>query len=381
MIIFLLIIYGLYFICMMALIIGFRRIPLFNMKKDSPLTHFSIVIPFRNESENLPSLLKSISNLNYPSNQFEVLLVNDDSVDGYEEIIKSAIEKSTVSIHLLQNRRLSNSPKKDAITEAIKHSKFDWIITTDADCELPQYWLQTFDSFIQKKNQETNEPIMICGPVIYKSNYSFIQNFQQMDGLSLQAVTLGSFGLKNPILCNGANLAYRKDAFKTVNGFAGNDHIASGDDIFLMEKFKKIFPTKVKYLKSRDAIVSTKPQASWAKLINQRVRWASKTGKQKSHLSIFLGLLVLMVNILFLLLPFAVILDIRNAFFYVGLILFKMFLDLLVIKQTAKLFRRKISFINFPKLAFTYATVVIAVSFKSLNGKYSWKGRNFKNQK
>ncbi|MCB0465985.1 MAG: glycosyltransferase, partial [Aequorivita sp.] len=232
------------------------------MEETKPLTHISVVIPFRNEVENLPNLLKTIDKLKYPSEMFEIIFVNDASEDTSETIISAAIEKSKFSIKLIQNKRISNSPKKDAISEAIKNSNFEWIVTTDADCELPQNWLKTLDGFIQKNN-----PAMVCGPVIYESNGSFIENFQQLDGLSLQAVTIGSFGLSNQLLCNGANLAYQKNAFIKVNGFSGNNHIASGDDIFLLEKMKKAFPKRVQFLKSKDAIVTTKSQQKWRNII------------------------------------------------------------------------------------------------------------------
>lgn len=375
----LLILFGLYFICMLTLVLGFRRISTFDGIMNVPTTHFSLVIPFRNEAENLPSILKSISNLNYPPNLYEVLFVNDDSEDGSEEIIFHHIQKGEISIQLIQNKRLSNSPKKDAITEAIYHSKFAWIVTTDADCELPKNWLKTLDAFIQVQSQKgsKNETVMVCGPVIYKSDNSFIQYFQQMDGFSLQTVTIGSFGLKIPILSNGANLAYRKDAFLAVNGFSGNNHIASGDDIFLMEKIKKAFPQGIKFLKSLDALVSTKPQHSWGKIINQRIRWASKTSKQKSLISIFLGILVVLINLSFLLIPCAIVFDFQNVLFYLFILLIKILSDLMVIQHSASFFGRGISLRKFLALPFAYATIVIIVFFRSLIGKYSWKGRAF----
>ena len=288
-----LILFAAYLVAMAIVIYGFKKVSLFKAEEFAAKSHFSIVIPFRNEAENLTVLLKTVENLNYPSKMFEIIFVNDASEDNSEAIISEAIEKNRFSIKILQNKRISNSPKKDAISEAIKNSNFEWIVTTDADCELPKNWLKTLDAFIQKNN-----PVMVCGPVIYKSNGNFIESFQQLDGFSLQAVTIGSFGMRRPLLCNGANLAYRKDAFLEVNGFSENDHIASGDDIFLLEKMKKSFPRQVQFLKSKQVIVSTKPQSTWKNVLNQRIRWASKTSKQKSTLSLLLGGLVFLVNII-----------------------------------------------------------------------------------
>ncbi|WP_410006926.1 glycosyltransferase family 2 protein [Aequorivita nionensis] len=364
-----------YFICMVAFILGFKKTKVFSSERILSKTRFSVIIPFRNEAENLPSLLKTIAKLNYPFELFEIIFVNDTSEDNSEAIIAAAIEKSKFSIKLIQNKRVSNSPKKDAIQEAIKNSNFEWIITTDADCELPKNWLNVFDSYIQQ-----NDSIMVCGPVIYKSNGSFIDNFQKLDGFSLQSITIGSFGLNIPLLNNGANLAYRKDAFLKVNGFSGNDHIASGDDIFLLEKMKKHFPDRVHFLKTPDVIVSTKPQPSWRNVINQRIRWASKTSKQKNTTSILLGILVFLVNFSVLIIPAFMVFDFENILFYTSLFFFKIITDYLVVRQTALFFDEKIAFWKFLWQPFVYSFIVLAVVLGSFGGNYSWKGRTYEKQ-
>ncbi|WGF93173.1 glycosyltransferase family 2 protein [Aequorivita marisscotiae] len=362
-----------YVICMLILVFGFKKVPLFSEKVAKRTTGFSIVIPFRNEAENLSKLLETIEGLHYPSNMFEIIFVNDASEDTSEQIISEATVKSKLSINLIQNRRRTFSPKKDAITEAVKHANFEWIATTDADCELPKSWLTTLDGFIKK-----NKPMMVCGPVLYKSNGSFIENFQQLDALSLQAVTIGSIGYKNILLSNGANLTYKKEAFIKVNGFKGNDHIGSGDDIFLMEKIKQTFPKKVLYLKSKDAIVITKPQKNWKAVLNQRIRWASKISKQQNKISYFLGMLVFLVNISVLALPFLMIFDSENTTIYIALLGFKIITDYIVLLQSGDFFDIKISFWKFIRQPFLYAIVIVAVVVGSLDGTYLWKGRTFK---
>ncbi len=368
------ILFAIYFYSMVFIVLGYRNVRFFSSEETKPLTHFSVVIPFRNEAANLPNLLKTLNGLKYPSEMFELIFVNDASKDTSETIISEAMEKSRFSIKLIQNKRVSNSPKKDAISEAIKNSNFEWIVTTDADCELPKNWLKTFDTFIQKNN-----PIMVCGPVIYESNGNFIENFQQLDGLSLQAVTIGSFGLRNPLLCNGANLAYKKEAFLKVNGFSGNNHIASGDDIFLLEKMKKAFPKRIQFLKSKETIVFTKPQQTWKNVINQRIRWASKTSKQKGLTSKVLGILVFLMNLSILAFPFFMIFDTENLGFYLLLTAIKIIVDYVVVQQNFSLFGKKSSFWKFLLQTYIYAIIVLIVTLGSFRGNYSWKGRTFEN--
>lgn len=370
------IVFSLYFLCILVLKIGFRKHSVFPNRKSKPKVQFSIIVPFRNEAENLPALLRSISQLNYPHDLFEVIFINDTSEDNSAEIIYNSKEKSGISIKLFENKRRSNSPKKDAISEGIKNAKFDWIVTTDADCELLPNWLRTIDSFIQ--NTAKGEiPKMICGPVLYKPDGSFIQDFQLMDCLSLMSVTIGSFGLNNPILNNGANLIYQKDAFLEVKGFSGNDHIASGDDIFLMEKFKKVFPGQVFFLNSEDAVVYTKPQPNWKNIIIQRIRWASKTSKQKNITSQILGLLVFLTNICLLAMPFLMIFNPKNLLVYILLAISKIGIDFIFIREAGKFFKQRISLSKFSGMSYLYAIVVVMVVFGSLRGSYVWKGRRY----
>lgn len=370
-----LILLALYFFGMVFIVLGYRNVRFFSSEEIRPLTRFSVVVPFRNEAENLPALLKTIENLTYPSELFEVIFVNDASEDTSEAIISAAIKCSEFSLKILQNKRISDAPKKDAISEAVKNSKFEWIITTDADCVLPKNWLKTFDAYIQKNN-----PTMVCGPVIYDSNGSFIENFQQMDGLSLQAATLGSFGLGSPMLCNGANLAYQKDVFIAVGGFSGNEHLASGDDIFLMEKWNKAFPKQVQFLKSKEAIVSTKPQTAWKNVVDQRIRWASKTSRLKNPLSLLVAMLVFLANVSFLAFPVLMIFDTQNLGFYLLLTAVKIIVDYVVMQQNFSLFGNKFSFWKFLGQTYVYALIVLIVTLGSFRGHYSWKGRTFKKQ-
>lgn len=283
-----------YLIFIVGFIYGFDKVEDFELQDLEPKTKFSVIIPFKDEAENLSELLNSIYRLNYPKTLFEIIMVDDDSEDGSVEVIQNVLDTSrkkrdtrTDVIKIIKNSRVTNSPKKDAISSAVAMAKHDWIITTDADCVLPKYWLDTFDECIQN-----HQPNCIVAPVTYNDGSSFLKRFQILDVLSLQGATIGGFGIKLPFLSNGANFGYKKSIFQSVNGFSGNDYLASGDDIFLLEKLKKADSKKVLYLKSNQAIVSTKPVMNLSALIQQRLRWASKTSHNPNWFSKLVGLIV-----------------------------------------------------------------------------------------
>ena len=212
-----------------AFIVGFFKVKKHQYDKNST-TKFSIIIPFRNEVKNLSNLLESILHLSYPKNSFEILFVDDFSDDNSINIIQDKFLKSDVDYQIISNEKKSNSPKKDAIETAISKSKYDVIVTTDADCLVPEFWLHCFNSLLNDSKSN-----MIVAPIRLIYNTSFVQKFQALEVLSLQTITTGAFGLQIPFLANGANLCYKKSDFLDVSGYEGNNHIASGDDIFYLK--------------------------------------------------------------------------------------------------------------------------------------------------
>ncbi|MDW5289236.1 glycosyltransferase family 2 protein [Formosa sp. PL04] len=353
---------------------GFHKLPKFKTKNHSEKTEFSIIIPFRNEAIHLPELLQSISKLNYTKNHFEILFINDSSEDNSEALVSDFIKSHEhFQIKLLQNNRVSNSPKKDAISLAISQSKFEWILTTDADCALPKTWLITFNSFIQQN--KTCQ--FIVAPITYFTTSNFLNIFQWFDVMSLQGATLGGFGIKSPFLCNGANLGYKKEAFYNVNGFSENDTIASGDDIFLLEKISKKHPEGVQYLKSEDAVIYTHAQPTVSDLISQRKRWASKTKAYTNRFSQITGLLVLSMNALLLILFIFSSFEDFPTYVLISICLVKFTIDFILIYKSASFFNQKKPLKWYPLVAVLYPVFCTYVAISSLFTTYTWKDRVF----
>ncbi len=391
---------GLYLILMLLLFFGWRKIPLFELKHSSPEINFSIVIPYRNEAENLPVLLNSILQLKYPRSKFEIILVNDSSEDASKKICSDFKTRyPQLQISLIENHRLSGSPKKDAILTAINKAVFPYILTTDADCKLPEFWLQAFN----EKVLETGAKL-IAGPVatskpklnasisefsrteksVYrqeikkgKKRIKYFHAFQEMDFLSLQIAGAGGFGLNKAFMCNGANLCYQKSAFFELDGFSGNGKIASGDDVFLLQKFadKKL---EIAFLKCKEAIVLTKPQQDLTALISQRIRWAAKTPAYKSLFAKLIGFSVLMMN-------FSLILGCFLTFFkvipYQPVLLaffFKFNVDFALLFYSAEFFHKKDILRNYFWSSLLYPIFSTSVALMSLFIKFEWKGRTYK---
>ena len=375
MIVALYVILGVYLLLIGSFIFGFYRLNTFYPQRTSLNVCFSVIIPFRNEEQHLPKLLSSIVQLDYPKQKFECIFVDDDSNDDSVPLIQRYLTNTGIDFKIINSQRVSPSPKKDAITTAIHQAQFDWIITTDADCLLPQQWLNTFAAFSEKQPTK-----MIVGPVTYTSSAtpSFLTYFQILDFMSLQGSTVGGFGIGHPFQCNGANLAYKKHHFIQLNGFKGNDTIASGDDIFLFEKFIHAFPRQVHFLRSRAAMVSTFPLESWKAVIEQRTRWAAKSGAYNMTFAKLVGLIVLFMNLGVLMSP-AVFFLVDKQLYILGIIPLKLIADVTLIGVTINDYsKKKVRFLPFLLASMWYPFFSIYIVFRALFYRYSWKERKFR---
>lgn len=359
-----------YSILILWMAFGMKKVSLFVITDHKPKTRFSIVVPFRNEAKNLPDLLYSFSQLQYPRDLFEVVFVDDGSDDDSVATLKN-FPALSFAHQIVSNQRHSHSPKKDAITTAVRFAKYDWILTTDADCFVSSDWLKTLDQYIQKNQCE-----MVVGAVSFEAGTSFLHHFQQLDLMALQGATIGSFGIGKPFMCNGANFGYTKNLFQELGGFEGNNTVASGDDVFLLQKAIQRFPEKVAYVKSLSNIVMTKSVTDWKTLLHQRVRWASKASAYQSGfgkalaLVVFAGNLVVVLGLLMALLG-------RFAFWdWYLLFAVKIFADFILLYQTGKFIQNfTVRYYILSNLLYPFFSVL--AGFYALRGRYEWKGRVF----
>jgi len=364
-----LIILSVYILLIGIFIAGFLKTKELKFKNKPSINTFSILIPFRNEKQNLPSLLNSLSKLKYPKELFEILLINDESEDDFMSVINNY---NYLNIRVLNTIRHSKSPKKDAIETGINHSKFNWILTTDADCALPKNWIHSFDEFIQK-----NDSVFIAGPVTFTTSNSFLGNFQLLDFTALIGCTIGGFGINKAFMCNGANLCYQKSIFLKLNGFEGNNTIASGDDIFLLEKMIEKYPKQIHYLKSFDALVTTSTETTLKSLISQRIRWASKTSFYTDTFTNFISLIVFLANIICAAIIIRLIFSQYISTFLITILILKFSIDFCIIFLTLKFLKKQMKIIYFPFVSIVHPFFNLWIGMRSiLNSKYHWKNRN-----
>jgi cellulose synthase/poly-beta-1,6-N-acetylglucosamine synthase-like glycosyltransferase len=235
-----------------------------------PHEFVSIIIPFRNEKENIIANLKSIESQLYPVDKFEVIYVDDSSEDNSVELLKQNIRKNNIRLLSVPENFSINAHKKRAMRYGIENAKGMIIVTTDADCTHNNEWLK---SLMQCFDSVTG---FVSGPVEFEIDNGLFSEFQKLEFAGLVLCGAGLIGAGHPTICNAANIAYRKKVFEEVGGFKDQMNLSSGDDELLMQKIFKDSDFKVNFCINKNAIVKTSANKTISTFYQQRKRWASK---------------------------------------------------------------------------------------------------------
>ena len=364
------------------LIIGWNKTLNFKVISEKNIENavfISVIVVMRNEEENILSLLKDIDKQNYSKNHFELLIIDDFSEDKSKEIVLHFAKNADFKIILFDNHSDNDfdnktniiSPKKRAITQAISKAQGEIILCTDADCGIKLTWLTVMADFYAK-----NEVVCVSAPVYFADASSIFEKIQVVEFASLVGSGAASLGLNMPNMCNGANFSYKKTAFLEVSGYAGVEHLISGDDEFLMHKISLKFPKKVAFLRDERAIVRTKAQKTLNDFVNQRKRWASKWQYYQDFAPKILALFVFSTNLMML---FSGIMAFFDNVFLIP-ILIKFVLEFVFLSQILSFFGEKNKVLYIPLTFLVYPFYVIFIGIVSQQKQlkfFHWKNRKF----
>lgn len=332
----------------------------------------SVIIPFRNESGIILNSVESIRNLDYPDDKLEIIYVDDNSDDDGYKKVKNAIEGGKIKLIKSESTGVGRGAKKKAIQTGIKYSSGEIIFTTDADCTHGKEWLKSMVSKLEEKVG------FVSGPVAYEEEKKLFARIQQMEFAGLVLVGAGLIGIKRPLLCNGANIAYRREAFESVGGFEGNLDISSGDDEFLMQKIAR-GGYNVKFCFENSALVLTKSCKTLREFVMQRRRWSSKGLFYNEKIKV-LGLML--IYFFYISFPVMLILGISTDYFYLRLFWFAIILksafEFGILKNGEILFQQKVKKKLFAGAQFLHIPYIIIIPLLGLFGNYKWKERKLK---
>ena len=296
----------------------------FNLHADEAV---SVIIPFRNEMENLSGLIHSLSEVIYNPDKVEFILVDDHSEDGSCLLVSRLIQNKN-NFRLLKSTGVPG--KKYALLFAVQNSTYENIITSDADCVHQKFWLKHMMSAMINRDL-----VLLSGGVKYKDQNGFLFRFQALDFLSLVGMGAASILAGKAVMCNAANMAFKKTLFLDSFKHLHPEH-PSGDDIFLLNFAKKNYPDKIAYCESKDAMVITSALPSFKKFFRQRIRWASKSIYYNDLSMIVLASVVFLCALFSLLLPLLSFINILYFYIFLALFSLKSLFDYIFLRIAAK---------------------------------------------
>lgn len=356
----------LYLLLIIWLWMGWEKLPMPAIE-DNEGVGFSIVIAVRNEMNTIGRLLEDIDKQTYTSD-FEVIIINDHS----EDLTLQVIEEKKKSFHLaVQVYELKEEQgKKAALKLGIEMARFQNIVTTDGDCRVSKDWLQSMASCFSSKIK------MVVGPVALAHQGSIWSQMQSVEFASLVGSGAATLGWDKATMCNGANLAFRKESFEKVGGYTDNAGFASGDDVFLMHKFAKHWDDSIMFCKRQEAIVLTNPAAGFEEFFEQRKRWAGKWSGYNHLFTLLLGLFIYVSQLSIIIGVVAVLMNWLSLTFFLELAVAKLIFEFLFLKQILNFFKIKMNSIVFLLLQASYPIYVVVVGLTGLLGNTNWKNRN-----
>lgn len=284
----------------------------------------SVIVAARNEEDKIMNLLEDLARQDY--HDLQVIIVDDGSSDAtYHRVSDYLAENPPGKIKIYRrDSKDREGSKKAAIEYGISLADGQIILLTDADCRLSPGWAGAMVHHF-----EDPEVQMVAGLVRYRDIKNLAERFQALEFLGLVASGAGAVGAGVPFMCNGANLAYRKQAFMQVDGFSGNERYRSGDDVFLLHKVKQHYGSRaIRFASSREAIVDTSPAGSFGAFLRQRARWASKSTGYHDAMAITTAITVFLFNMFLVVTLFAGVFYPPLLVVYVATIMLKTVADL-----------------------------------------------------
>ena len=189
----------------------------------------SIVIAAKNEEKNINSLLNSLEKLNYPKENFEVILIDDNSTDKTTELIQSRIsDKNNFALIYADKKKFEG--KKGALTIGIENAKNNFIIITDADCKPETNWLNAIAGGLDYGYD------FVFGVAPIHTGKTFVEKLSAFENLKNSYLTIAAVGLNIPYSAAARSFGFRKTSFERIGGYSNTTETLSGDDDLLIRE-------------------------------------------------------------------------------------------------------------------------------------------------
>ena len=324
----------------------------------------SVIIAARDEENNIANCLTSVLRQTYPSNLFEVIVVDDNSTDNTADICKAFMERfpNLFCIAAPENPNLPGKP--NALACGIEASHGEVILITDADCTVPSTWIEC-----TAQHYEGN--IGLIGGITLQRNANWFEGMQSLDWAFILGMAASTAGLGHQHGSIGNNLSFKRKAYDHVGGYRKLKFSVTEDYTIVQAiidsgQWDYIYPIDSK------TMVESKPCSDWKTLLRQKQRW----GKGALDMKIS-GFLIMVVGFCMHISPF-IMLYWGSVVLSASMLLVKFIFDYIFLYRFLKRVERISDLKWFYYFEMYFIFYVILLPFLVFfGGKVQWKGRTF----
>ena len=324
----------------------------------------SLIVCAKNEAKNLEKHIPLWLNQAY--NNFELILINDASIDESLEVMERFSAKDPrIQIVNVRNNEAFWGNKKYALTLGIKKAKYNLLVFTDADCyPASPKWLTIMAS------KFSSEKKIVLGYGAYEKRKGFLNKLIRFETLMTAIQYLSYAKADMPYMGVGRNLAYTNKVYTSNNGFMSHIKVVSGDDDLLVNEAATTKNTAI--CVNDEGFTYSLPKETFRNWIKQKARHYTTAKRYKAKHRFLLGFFYIS-NLAFWILSTIVLF---TPLWKEGLVLiaFRLILQYIIIGKGAKKLKEAdlIFFIPFFELFLVLTQLSIFIS-NSGSKQQQWK--------
>lgn len=320
----------------------------------------SLVIAAKNEALNIPNLISALLNQSYAKDNFEVIIVDDNSNDTTFNIVEESI-KELDNFRVIKAVDKLFKGKRGALDIGIKAAKHPYILITDADCEPKKEWINSFANSFEDGND------FLFGIAPYRATNSITNLVSRFENLRANIIVFAFAKLGIPYSASARSFGFSKNAFTKVGGYKNTTETLSGDDDLLLRE-AIINKLKIGVITNSDAIVLSKTKEIFSEYVNQKSRHTSTSIHYSFKNQLLLGTWHLL-NLISLFSIFA--LPFGTEFIFP--IFIKLVIDVFILNNFQNNFGYKINPLWFIILQINYELNLVYFFFKGLKFTNRWE--------
>lgn len=348
-----------YIVSYLILLTGYKRF-ISAGEGESETVKISIVISARNEETAIRDCLASISKLDYPDSDYELIIIDDNSTDSTYARAAEII-KAYKNFSVIKAGEKSLAGKRGALLKGIELSSFPYIIITDADCRPSTGWLRKYSALFLKGYD------FVFGPSPFYRQKNIINNISCMENLKNQFVyfSLASIGL--PYTTAARNMGFSREAFFRIGGYSNTlDTLSGDDDLLLREAIRN--KLRIKAICDKNAFVYSSPKRTLKEYLNQKARHTQSS----LHYLLRNKIILAVWHLLNLFMLLSLSLTFINVNF-IWLFIIKMVTDTVVLLFIQKKFGYNFSLLEIFCFDIVYEIFIVINFYNAIFRKIEWK--------